>query len=162
MLSLSLKSRLFDLRGVHLLILVISKTYGSVHLLILVISKSASGLFCLCLRIFPPSLPVLVLCCLFMLLNSYSFKNDTVYTNRVSLQLSLWRTDSFFEFNLFPIYFILRLWSYPLYLMLSCVIGWRTVETCISFMGLYLIRMVRSVETKRMRGTKRKNKTGRK
>ncbi len=36
------------------------------------------------------------------------------------------------------------------------------VETCISFMGIYFIRMVRSVETKRMRGTKEKNrKTGR-
>jgi hypothetical protein len=35
-------------------------------------------------------------------------------------------------------------------------------ETCISFMGIYFIRMVRSVETKRMRGTKEKNrKTGR-
>jgi hypothetical protein len=30
------------------------------------------------------------------------------------------------------------------------------VETCISFVGNYLIRMVRSVETKRMRGTKEK------
>ena len=37
-----------------------------------------------------------------------------------------------------------------------------TVETCISSMGVYLIRMVRSVETKRMRGTTEKNrKTGR-
>ncbi len=32
------------------------------------------------------------------------------------------------------------------------------VETCISFMGIYLIRMVRSVETKQMRGTKEKNR----
>jgi hypothetical protein len=33
---------------------------------------------------------------------------------------------------------------------------------CISFMGIYLIRMIRSVETKRMRGTKDKNRmTGR-
>ncbi len=30
------------------------------------------------------------------------------------------------------------------------------VETCISLMGLSLIRMVRSVETKRMTGTKEK------
>jgi hypothetical protein len=31
-----------------------------------------------------------------------------------------------------------------------------TVETCISFMGFDLVRMVRSVETKRMRGTEEK------
>ncbi len=36
------------------------------------------------------------------------------------------------------------------------------VETCISFMDFDLVRMVRSVETKRMRGTKEKNRmTGR-
>jgi hypothetical protein len=45
---------------------------------------------------------------------------------------------------------------------LSCVIGWRVVETCISFMDIYLIRLVRSVETKRMRGTKVKKKVVRK
>ncbi len=33
------------------------------------------------------------------------------------------------------------------------------VEKCISIMDLYLIRMVRSVETKRMRGTKEKMRT---
>ncbi len=38
----------------------------------------------------------------------------------------------------------------------------RFVETCISFMGFDLVRMVRSVETKRMRGTKERNRmTGR-
>ena len=33
-------------------------------------------------------------------------------------------------------------------------LGSLNVETCISIMGIYLIRMVISVETKRMRGTK--------
>ena len=37
-----------------------------------------------------------------------------------------------------------------------------TVEMCISFMDFDLVRMVRSVETKRMRGTKERNRmTGR-
>ena len=37
---------------------------------------------------------------------------------------------------------------------LYCVIGQGAVETCISFMGFDLVRMVRSVQTKRMIGTK--------
>ncbi len=32
------------------------------------------------------------------------------------------------------------------------------VETCISFMRIYLIRMLRSVETKRIRGTEEKKR----
>ena len=50
----------------------------------------------------------------------------------------------------------------------AVVLVWRTnpfigsVETCIFFVGIYLIRKVRSVKTKRMRGTKEKNRmTGR-
>ena len=72
--------------------------------------------------------------------------------------VSLWRANSFWS-SVIP--HLLDI-AFMVLSSLSYVIGWRTVETYTSFMGIYLIRMVRSVETKRMRGTNEKIRTDRK
>ncbi len=120
-------------------------TYGSVHLLSFVISESVPGLCCFCLGIFSS------------LSTSFTM---TQYKTPISKQISLWYHSGgliVFEFKL-PVPHLPNI-TFIVWSSLSYVIGWRTVETCISLMGLYLIRMFISVKNKTDERDKREKRT---